>query len=46
MPEQFQTIYGRGLVPELKTFVHRPYLVVTMEDLWPRFADDFDEHNV
>jgi glycerol-1-phosphate dehydrogenase [NAD(P)+] len=46
VPEQFQTVYGRGLVPELKTFVHRPYLVVTMEDLWPRFADDFDEHNV
>lgn len=45
MPELFQTVYGRGLVPELKTFVHRPYLVVTMEDLWPRFADDFDEHN-
>jgi glycerol-1-phosphate dehydrogenase [NAD(P)+] len=46
VPEQFQTVYGRGLVPELKTFVHRPYLVVTMDDLWPRFADDFDEHNV
>jgi glycerol dehydrogenase-like iron-containing ADH family enzyme len=42
MPELFQTVYGRGLVPELKTFVHRPYLVVTMEDLWPRFAADFD----
>ena len=46
MPELFQTVYGRGLVPELKTFVHRPYLVVTMEDLWPHFAGDFDEHNV
>lgn len=42
MPELFQTVYGRGLVPELKTYVHRPYLVVTMEDLWPRFAGDFD----
>lgn len=46
MPEEFLTVYGRGLVPELKTFVHRPYLVVTMEDLWPRFADAFDEHHV
>ncbi len=46
MPEQFQTVYGRGLVPELKTFVHRPYLVVTMEDLWPAFAGAFDEHDV
>ena len=43
MPELFQTVYGRGLVAELKTYVHRPYLVVTMEDLWPRFADDFDD---
>lgn len=43
MPELFQTIYGRGLVPEFKLFVHRPYLVVTMEDLWARFADDFDD---
>jgi Glycerol dehydrogenase and related enzymes len=42
MPELFQTVYGRGLIPELKTFVHRPYLVVTMQDLWPHFAADFD----
>ncbi len=43
MPELFQTVYGRGLIPELKAFVHRPYLVVTMEDLWPLFAGDFDD---
>jgi glycerol dehydrogenase-like iron-containing ADH family enzyme len=43
MPELFQTVYGRGLVPELRTFVHRPYLVVTMADLWSTFADSFDE---
>lgn len=43
MPELFQTVYGRGLVPELKTYVHRPYLVVTMGDLWPRFVGDFDD---
>jgi glycerol dehydrogenase-like iron-containing ADH family enzyme len=42
MPELFQTVYGRGLVQELKTFVHRPYLVVTMDDLWPSFAGEFD----
>jgi len=46
MPELFPTVYGRGLVAELKNSVHRPYLVVTMEDLWPRFAGDFDEHLV
>ncbi len=46
MTQLFNTVYGRGLVPELKNSVHRPYLVVTMEDLWPRFADEFDEHLV
>ena len=33
----FATVYGRGLVEELPIFVHRPYLVVSMADLWPRF---------
>lgn len=46
MTQLFNTVYGRGLVPELKNSVHRPYLVVTMEDLWPRFADEFDQHLV
>jgi glycerol-1-phosphate dehydrogenase [NAD(P)+] len=41
--ELFHTVYGRGLIPELKTYVHRPYLVVTMEDLWGRFAGEFDD---
>lgn len=34
----FTTIYGRNLVAELGAFVHRPFLVVTMEELWGRFA--------
>jgi len=38
----FTTIYGRNLVAELPNFVHRPYLVVTMEDLWDKFRDAFD----
>ena len=42
MADLFNTVYGRGLIRELKNSVHRPYLVVTMEDLWPRFADEFD----
>ncbi len=37
MTEGFTTVYGRNLVGELPAFVHRPYLVVTMEDLWPLF---------
>jgi glycerol dehydrogenase-like iron-containing ADH family enzyme len=40
---EFRTVFGRGLIEELVNFVHRPYLVVTMEDLWPRFAGLFDE---
>lgn len=40
----FHTVFGRNLVAELPTFVHRPYLVITMEDLWPRFAHLFDQH--
>lgn len=39
----FDTIYGRNLVAELPNFVHRPYLVVTMEDLWPKFHTCFDD---
>jgi glycerol-1-phosphate dehydrogenase [NAD(P)+] len=38
----FQTILGRNLVGELKNFVHRPFLVVTMEDMWPKFKKDFE----
>jgi glycerol-1-phosphate dehydrogenase [NAD(P)+] len=37
MTEGFTTVYGRNLVAELPAFVHRPYLVVTMDDLWPLF---------
>jgi glycerol-1-phosphate dehydrogenase [NAD(P)+] len=38
---QFQTVFGRQLVGELKHFAHRPYLVVTMADLWPGFEHEF-----
>jgi glycerol-1-phosphate dehydrogenase [NAD(P)+] len=31
-------------VAELRQFVHRPYLVVTMADLWPKFCGQFDEN--
>ncbi len=40
---QFRTIYGRGLIAELRHIVHHPYLVVTMQDLWPRFEPEFDD---
>jgi len=41
----FHTVYGRNLVAELKHFVHGPYLVVTMADLWPTSSTYFD-HNM
>jgi glycerol dehydrogenase-like iron-containing ADH family enzyme len=37
MTEGFPTVYGRNLLRELPNFVHPPYLVVTMDDLWPLF---------
>jgi glycerol-1-phosphate dehydrogenase [NAD(P)+] len=43
MPELFDTVYGRGLIGELKHSAHRPYLVVTMADLWPKFQAEFDD---
>ena len=41
---EFPTIFGRNLVGELRNFVHRPYLVVTMDDLWPKFEHHFDSN--
>ena len=39
---EFVTIFGRGLVGELPAIAHPPYLVVTMDDLWPRFSGELD----
>ncbi|MBM3534151.1 MAG: iron-containing alcohol dehydrogenase family protein [Alphaproteobacteria bacterium] len=38
----FQTVLGRNLVGELRNFVHRPFLLVTMEDMWPKFNAAFE----
>ncbi len=38
----FPTVFGRNLVAELNDFVHRPFLVVTMADLWPVFEPLLD----
>jgi len=38
-PGGFPVVFGHQLVGELPAFVHRPYLVVTMADLWPHFED-------
>ena len=36
---QFDTVFGRSLLPEVENFVRPKMLVVTMEDLWPLFRD-------
>jgi glycerol dehydrogenase-like iron-containing ADH family enzyme len=38
------TVFGRERGGELPAFVHRPYLVVTMADLWPRFEAQLSAH--
>ena len=40
----FTTIFGRNLIGELPNIAHRPYLVVTMADLWELFSHHFDEN--
>jgi glycerol-1-phosphate dehydrogenase [NAD(P)+] len=41
---EFTTIFGRSLLQEIPAIAHRPYLVVTMPDLWPKFRHCFDQH--
>jgi glycerol-1-phosphate dehydrogenase [NAD(P)+] len=38
----FPTVYGRELVAELPNIADPPYLLVTMDDLWPMFAERLD----
>lgn len=38
----FPTVYGRNLIGELVNVVHRPFLVVTMPDLWELFSHHFE----
>lgn len=44
----FPTVFGRELYSEFKNFVHPPFLVVTMSDLWPLFGHHFEgaDHRV
>ena len=37
----FPTVFGHNLLAEVPNFVATPFLVVTMEDLWPHFAAKF-----
>lgn len=46
MPKRdgFTTVFGRNLIAELPNIAHRPYLVVTMDDLWDLFKQHFDDN--
>jgi glycerol-1-phosphate dehydrogenase [NAD(P)+] len=37
----FRTAFGRNLLAEIPNFVAGPYIVVTMEDLWPHLKEQF-----
>ena len=37
----FPTVFGRDLYSEFRHFVHPPFLIVTMDDLWPMFEHHF-----
>jgi glycerol-1-phosphate dehydrogenase [NAD(P)+] len=37
----FPTAIGRNLLAECANFVHAPFAVVTMADLWPKFQERF-----
>lgn len=39
----FRTAFGRNLLAEIPNFVAGPYIVVTMEDLWPHLKEQFPE---
>lgn len=39
----FPTVFGRGLLAEVPNFVAGPYLVVTMEDLWPKLKHELPD---
>ena len=38
---QFDVVFGRNLMAEAVNFAHPPFLVVTMEDLWPVLRERF-----
>ena len=39
----FRTAFGRNLLAEIPNFVAAPYLIVTMEDLWPLLKAQFPQ---
>lgn len=44
IPRRFNLVFGENLLKGLNDTAHRPYIVVTMKDLWPLVKDDLSEH--
>ena len=38
----FNTVIGRNLLQEINSVAHEPFVIITMDDLWPIFAKNFD----
>ena len=39
---EFNTVIGRNLLGEINHVAHEPFVVITMEDLWPIYKNYFD----
>ena len=39
---EFDTVIGRNLLVEINHVAHEPFVVITMEDLWPIYKKHFD----
>jgi glycerol dehydrogenase-like iron-containing ADH family enzyme len=39
---EFNTVIGRNLLGEINHVAHEPFVVITMEDLWPIYKNNFD----
>ena len=39
---EFNTVIGRNLLEEINTVAHEPFVVITMDDLWPVYKKYFD----
>ncbi len=39
---EFDTVIGRNLLVEINHVAHEPFVVITMEDLWPIYKNNFD----
>jgi len=44
LPSRFNLVFGERLAKEVNDVAHRPYIVVTMKDIWPLVQDDLSEH--